>query len=136
MSNSDTQPAHAFSTLKLEPELLDILSSMVYHAMTPIQARSLPAILAGEDVIGQGKTCSGTTAALGLGLLNQFDVKRLRIHTLVLCPTPALAAQAAQQIRTLARGTHHVTVPTLSSRVPILPQLRSLAHRAPMSVIS
>ncbi|MGL4467711.1 MAG: DEAD/DEAH box helicase, partial [Plesiomonas shigelloides] len=69
MSNSDTQPAHAFSTLKLKPELLDNLSSMGYHAMTPIQAQSLPAILAGEDVIGQGKTGSGKTAAFGLGLL-------------------------------------------------------------------
>jgi ATP-independent RNA helicase DbpA len=41
--------------------------------MTPIQALSLPAILSGEDVIGQGKTGSGKTAAFGLGLLQKLD---------------------------------------------------------------
>lgn len=130
MSNSDTQPAHAFSTLKLKPELLDNLSSMGYHAMTPIQAQSLPAILAGEDVIGQGKTGSGKTAAFGLGLLNKLDVKRFRIQTLVLCPTRELADQVAQEIRTLARGIHNVKVLTLCGGVPMGPQIGSLEHGA------
>ncbi|MGL5728483.1 MAG: DEAD/DEAH box helicase, partial [Plesiomonas sp.] len=130
MSNSDTQPAHAFSTLKLKPELLDNLSSMGYHAMTPIQAQSLPAILAGEDVIGQGKTGSGKTAAFGLGLLNKLDVKRFRIQTLVLCPTRELADQVAQEIRTLARGIHNVKVLTLCGGVPMGPQVSSLEHGA------
>ena len=60
MSNSDTKPnpSMAFSTLKLKPELLENLSSMGYNEMTPIQAQSLPPILAGQDVIGQGKTGS------------------------------------------------------------------------------
>ena len=50
--------------------------------MTEIQAKSLPAILAGQDVIAQGKTGSGKTAAFGLGLLNKLQVKKFRIQIL------------------------------------------------------
>jgi ATP-independent RNA helicase DbpA len=53
--------------------------------MTPIQALSLPAILSGEDVIGQGKTGSGKTAVFGLGLLQKLDVKAFRVQSIVLC---------------------------------------------------
>ncbi|MBI1673033.1 ATP-dependent RNA helicase DbpA [Shewanella sp. DW31] len=120
----------AFSTLKLKPELLENLSSMGYNEMTPIQAQSLPPILAGQDVIGQGKTGSGKTAAFGLGLLNKLDVKRFRIQTLVLCPTRELADQVAQEIRTLARGIHNVKVLTLCGGVPMGPQVGSLEHGA------
>ena len=132
MSNSDTKPTPslAFSTLKLKTELLENLSSMGYNEMTPIQAQSLPAILAGEDVIGLGKTGSGKTAAFGLGLLNKLDVKRFRIQTLVLCPTRELADQVAQEIRTLARGIHNVKVLTLCGGVPMGPQIGSLEHGA------
>lgn len=132
MSNSDTKPTSslAFLTLKLKTELLENLSSMGYNEMTPIQAQSLPAIIAGEDVIGQGKTGSGKTAAFGLGLLNKLDVKRFRIQTLVLCPTRELADQVAQEIRTLARGIHNVKVLTLCGGVPMGPQIGSLEHGA------
>ena len=54
-----------FSSLSLQPAILDNLSSLGYHEMTEIQAKSLPAILAGQDVIAQGKTGSGKTAAFG-----------------------------------------------------------------------
>ncbi|MCT7940612.1 MULTISPECIES: ATP-dependent RNA helicase DbpA [Shewanella] len=103
---------------------------MGYDSMTQIQAESLPPILAGDDVIGQGKTGSGKTAAFGLGLLNKLDVKRFRIQTMVLCPTRELADQVAKEIRTLARGIHNVKVLTLCGGVPMGPQIGSLEHGA------
>ena len=74
--------------------------------MTEIQAQSLPLILDGKDVIGQGKTGSGKTAAFGLGLLSNLRVKRFRVQSLVLCPTRELADQVAKEIRNLARSIH------------------------------
>ncbi|MCW3171557.1 ATP-dependent RNA helicase DbpA [Shewanella sp. ULN5] len=131
MSQSPSQVARqAFSSLNLKPELLDNLSTMGYDSMTQIQAESLPPILAGDDVIGQGKTGSGKTAAFGLGLLNKLDVKRFRIQTMVLCPTRELADQVAKEIRTLARGIHNVKVLTLCGGVPMGPQIGSLEHGA------
>ncbi|SQH75180.1 ATP-dependent RNA helicase, specific for 23S rRNA [Shewanella benthica] len=120
----------SFSTLTLKPELIDNLKTMGYDSMTAIQAQSLPAILNGEDVIGQGKTGSGKTAAFGLGLLNKLDVKRFRIQSLVLCPTRELADQVAKEIRTLARGIHNIKVLTLCGGVPMGPQIGSLEHGA------
>ncbi|MFT5260824.1 MAG: ATP-independent RNA helicase DbpA, partial [Gammaproteobacteria bacterium] len=72
----------AFSSLNLDPDLLQSLASLKYDVMTPIQAQSLPAIIEGKDVIGQGKTGSGKTAAFGLGILQKLDVKKFRIQTL------------------------------------------------------
>jgi len=119
-----------FSSLKLDKELLANLSSLGYDEMTPIQAQSLPLILEGKDVVAQGKTGSGKTAAFGLGLLNNINVKRFRVQTLVLCPTRELADQVTKEIRRLARGIHNIKVLTLCGGVPLGPQIGSLEHGA------
>lgn len=119
-----------FSSLKLQTNLLKNLTSIGYVKMTPIQSKSLPHILAGQDVIGQGKTGSGKTAAFGLGLLEKLDVKKFRVQTLVLCPTRELADQVAQEIRKLARAIHNIKVLTLCGGMPFGPQLGSLEHGA------
>jgi ATP-independent RNA helicase DbpA len=120
----------AFSSLKLHADLLKNLSSLGYEAMTPIQAQSLPHILAGKDVIAQGKTGSGKTAAFGLGLLAKLDVKRFRVQSLILCPTRELADQVAKEIRKLARSIHNIKVLTLCGGTPFGPQIGSLEHGA------
>ncbi len=119
-----------FSTLKLRPALLQNIESLGYKAMTPIQEQSLPPILAGKDVIAQGKTGSGKTAAFGLGLLEKLEVKRFRVQSLVLCPTRELADQVAKEIRRLARTIHNIKVLTLCGGMPFGPQIGSLEHGA------
>ena len=119
-----------FSSIALKPELLHTLDSLGYTEMTPIQALSLPTILNGKDVIGQGKTGSGKTAAFGLGVLQNLRVKRFRVQSLVLCPTRELADQVAKEIRTLARGIHNIKVLTLCGGMPMGPQIGSLEHGA------
>jgi ATP-independent RNA helicase DbpA len=119
-----------FSCLNLRTELLKNLDSLGYNLMTPIQALSLPTILKGSDVIGQGKTGSGKTAAFGLGLLNKLKVKSFRIQSIVLCPTRELADQVAGEIRKLARGIHNIKVLTLCGGAPFGPQIGSLEHGA------
>jgi ATP-independent RNA helicase DbpA len=98
--------------------------------MTEIQAQSLPHILAGQDIIAQGKTGSGKTAAFGLGLLQKLNVKRFRVQTLILCPTRELADQVGKEIRRLARGIHNIKVLTLCGGMPFGPQIGSLEHGA------
>ncbi len=119
-----------FTSLNLQPGLLENLASLNYQEMTPIQAQSLPPILAGKDVIGQGKTGSGKTAAFGLGLLHKLDVKRFRVQSLVLCPTRELADQVAIEIRRLGRGIHNIKVLTLCGGKAFGPQIGSLEHGA------
>lgn len=120
----------SFSSIGLKPELLTNLDSMGYKEMTPIQAKSLPQVLLGKDVVGQGKTGSGKTATFGLGLLQNLDVKKFRVQSLVLCPTRELADQVAKEIRKLARAIHNIKVLTLCGGTPMGPQIGSLEHGA------
>ena len=119
-----------FLSLNLNENLIQNISSLGYVEMTPIQAQSLPDILKGQDVIGQGNTGSGKTAAFSLGLLNKLNVKSFRIQSLVLCPTRELAAQVAGEIRKLARTIHNIKVLSLCGGTPFGPQVGSLEHGA------
>jgi ATP-independent RNA helicase DbpA len=119
-----------FSSLSLDAELLKNLSSVGYDQMTPIQAQSLPPILAGKDVIAQGKTGSGKTAAFGLGLLMKLKAKTYNVQSLVLCPTRELADQVAKEIRKLARTISNVKTLTLCGGAPFGPQASSISSGA------
>src|SRR5690242_19401452 len=108
-----------FATLPLKPALLASIETHGYAAMTPVQAQSLPPILAGRDVIAQARTGSGKTAAFGLGLLQALDVDSIRLQALVLCPTRELADQVSKAIRRLAAGMLNVKLLTLCGGMPL-----------------
>jgi len=117
-----------FSSLPLNPALLQALESLNYTQMTPIQALSLPLMLQGQDVIGQARTGSGKTAAYGLGLLSRIDPSLQKVQALVLCPTRELADQIAKEIRRLARCLPNIKLSILSGGIAKRPQLASLEH--------
>jgi ATP-independent RNA helicase DbpA len=119
-----------FSSLPLSPALLENLTRLEYHHMTPIQAQSLPSILEGKDVIAQGKTGSGKTAAFGLGILHTLKQAWFGTQALVLCPTRELAEQVAAELRRLARAADNIKILTLCGGAPIRPQIESLQHGA------
>ena len=119
-----------FSKLKLNADLLRNIESLNYKEMTPIQAQSLPHILDGKDVIGQGKTGSGKTAAFGLGILSKLNIKDRRVQSLVLCPTRELAEQVSVAIRQLARTLPNVKVLSLCGGMQFRSQTTSLSHGA------
>ena len=119
-----------FTSLNLQPDLLENLSTLGYEMMTPIQQLSLPNVLQGKDVIAQGKTGSGKTAAFGLGLLKKLNVGEFKVQSLVLCPTRELADQVSSELRKLARSIHNVKILTLCGGAPFGPQIGSLAHGA------
>lgn len=119
---------NAFSTLKIDQALLSALSALGYTEMTPVQAQSLPFILAGKDVIAQAPTGSGKTAAFGLGLVSRLDPAITAVQALVLCPTRELADQVSKEIRRLASFVPNVKLLTLCGGIPLRPQLASLSH--------
>jgi len=107
---------------------MQALDALSYTQMTPVQALSLPPMLAGSDVIAQARTGSGKTVAFGLGLLSHLDASRIKVQALVLCPTRELADQVAKEIRRLARFVPNIKVLTLCGGIPLGPQLASLSH--------
>ncbi|MGM0856304.1 MAG: ATP-dependent RNA helicase DbpA [Pseudomonadota bacterium] len=120
----------SFASLALPSALASNLDSLGYHQMTPVQAQSLPPMLAGRDVMAQAKTGSGKTAAFGLALLAGLRVDAFAVQGLVLCPTRELADQVAEELRRLARAMPNVKILTLCGGAPLGPQLSSLDHGA------
>src|SRR5512133_2750926 len=123
-------PTTAFSALHLKPSMLKNLVSLGYAEMTPVQAHSLPLILAGKDVIAKAKTGSGKTAAFGIGLLTNLEVSPFRVQALVLCPTRELADQVGRELRRIARFSDNIKILTVCGGVPFGPQMGSLEHGA------
>ena len=119
-----------FSSLNLSKEMLSNLDKIGYNSMTPIQAEALPFILDKKDIIAQAKTGSGKTAAFGIGLLSNLEVKKFRVQTLVLCPTRELADQVAKELRIIAKFAHNIKILTLVGGAAFGPQLGSLRHGA------
>jgi ATP-dependent RNA helicase DeaD len=97
-----------FSALGLSPDLLGAIGDAGYEAPTAIQARTIPALLAGRDVIGQAQTGTGKTAAFALPILQRLDVGDVAVQALVLTPTRELAIQVAEAIHTYSKRMGHV----------------------------
>lgn len=125
-----TLPAKPFSSLPLAPAMLGNLNELGYVTMTPIQAESLPALLAGRDVIAQAKTGSGKTAAFGISALTHLNPRLFGVQVLVLCPTRELADQVMHELRRLARALGNIKILSLCGGVSIGPQIGSLEHGA------
>jgi len=117
-----------FSTLSLPKNFISNLDSLNYKAMTAIQEKSIPYVLAEKDVIAQAKTGSGKTAAFGIGLLNKLNSKNYKTQSLILCPTRELADQVSKELRKLARPIANTKITTLCGGTPMVPQTASLEH--------
>jgi ATP-independent RNA helicase DbpA len=129
-SSSSASKAARFDQLPLPPAALANLIQLGYTEMTSIQAASLPAALAGKDIIAQAKTGSGKTAAFAIPLLANLNARRFAVQALVLCPTRELADQVSVEVRRLARAEPNVKVVTLCGGVPLRGQSASLEQGA------
>ncbi len=108
MSDNLTTPS-AFNELELSKPVFRALDDVGYETPTPIQALTIPHILAGKDVLGQAQTGTGKTAAFALPLLSHIDLKKVKPQVLVLAPTRELAIQVAEAFQRYAahmKGFH------------------------------
>jgi ATP-dependent RNA helicase RhlE len=94
-----------FEDLGLQAELLRAVSSEGYTTPTPVQIRTIPAVLQGRDVLARAQTGTGKTAAFALPMLQLLNKGgRARFpRALILTPTRELAAQVGESFRTYGR---------------------------------
>jgi ATP-dependent RNA helicase DeaD len=104
VASTDQNIPIAFQDLQLSAPILGAIQSSGYSAATPIQARAIPLLLAGRDVLGQAQTGTGKTAAFALPMLSVVDVDQKLPQVLVLTPTRELAIQVAGAFRRYAVG--------------------------------
>ena len=102
------------------------IKNMGFEEASPIQAKAIPVMRTGKDIIGQAQTGTGKTAAFGIPLLEKIDPKNKKLQAVVLCPTRELAIQVAEEIRNLAKYMHAIKVLPIYGGQEIVKQIRSL----------
>ena len=116
-----------FGTLELSRETVRSLAVMGFEEPTPIQARAIPCLLQGRDVVAQALTGTGKTAAYGVPLVERIDVKRAVPQAIVLLPTRELAIQVTDQLARIGQQRRVGVVPIYGGQ-PIDRQLRALTR--------
>ncbi|HEU4485508.1 MAG TPA: DEAD/DEAH box helicase [Povalibacter sp.] len=126
-----SRDAVTFADLSLIAPVLAALSDVGYEQPSPIQAATIPHVLAGRDVVGQAQTGTGKTAAFALPLLSRIDVSAREPQALVLVPTRELAIQVAEAFQRYAThlpGFHVLPIYGGQSYTPQLHSLRRGVH--------
>ncbi|MGZ8302625.1 MAG: DEAD/DEAH box helicase [Telluria sp.] len=127
---SDT-PLPLFSDLNLSAAVLKVMKEVGYETPSPIQAATIPLLLANRDVLGQAQTGTGKTAAFALPILSNIDIKQQSPQALVLAPTRELAIQVAeafQKYATHIKDFHVLPIYGGQSYGPQLSALRRGVH--------
>ena len=88
-----------FKDLGLQSSLLKAIDELGFVNPTPIQNKSIPIVLnSSRDLIALAQTGTGKTAAFGLPLIQQIELKNKNIQTIVLCPTRELCIQISKDL--------------------------------------
>jgi superfamily II DNA/RNA helicase len=122
-----------FDTLPLDDKLLRAITDAGYATMTPIQAKAIPIVLEGRDVMGAAQTGTGKTAAFSVPLLQKMlrhenasaSPARHPVRALVLAPTRELADQVANNVKTYAKHTQ-LRVACVFGGIDMAPQTAEL----------
>ena len=123
----------SFAALNLIPELLRAVEAQGYTEPTPIQAKAIPAILEGRDIMGCAQTGTGKTAGFTLPLLqllaphasSSSSPARHPVRALVLVPTRELAAQVEESVRTYSKYLP-LRAAVVYGGIDIKPQIKAL----------
>ena len=121
-----------FAGLELAQPLLRAISDEGYTAPTPIQAKAIPPLLDGCDLLGVAQTGTGKTAAFALPLLHRLTqngskLQPIKPRALILAPTRELASQIGDSLRSYSR---HMALRStvVFGGVSIKPQIKALAN--------
>lgn len=112
--------------LNLYPEIIRAVEDMGFEELSPIQIKAIPVMLSGKDIIGQAQTGTGKTAAFGIPILQNINIKDKSLQAMVLCPTRELAVQVADELRKLAKYMNGIKILPIYGGQEISKQIRSL----------
>lgn len=109
----ETPETPGFEELGLTGPVLRAVHDLGYETPSPIQAATIPTLLAGRDVVGMAQTGTGKTAAFALPVLENLDISQKTPQALVLAPTRELALQVCEAFESYAakmKGVHVLPV--------------------------
>lgn len=124
-----------FKETGLAPEILEAITEMGFISPTPIQEKTIPALLETKnDLVALAQTGTGKTAAFGLPVLQLIDTKTKDIQSLVLCPTRELALQIVKDVENFSKYKKGFRVVAVYGGASITGQIRELRDGAHMVV--
>jgi ATP-dependent RNA helicase DeaD len=123
-----------FESLGLSVPVLKAVKQLGYEQPSPVQAQSIPILLAGKNLLGTAQTGTGKTAAFALPFLSQLDEKQKTPQILVLTPTRELAIQVAEAFQSYAKHIKGFHVLPIYGGADIAGQLRGLKRGAQVVV--
>jgi ATP-dependent RNA helicase DeaD len=103
------EPADAPAEISLEelsPELREACKRAGWISLTPVQAKSIPYLLAGREMLVQSRTGSGKTGAYVLPIMQKINMQQNFAQAMVLVPTRELALQVSLEAQMLTQGTN------------------------------
>jgi len=109
-NNSKFKNNVKFKSLKIIEPILEAIQQEGYNTPTPIQAKSIPIVLRGTDLLGCAQTGTGKTAAFAIPILqllsaNKAYGKKRKIRSLIVTPTRELAIQIEESFKAYGRHT-------------------------------
>ncbi|MBH49332.1 MAG: DEAD/DEAH box helicase [Candidatus Marinimicrobia bacterium] len=120
-----------FNQSRLNPSIIKAITEMGFEIPTPIQAKTIPHLLASaDDLIATAQTGTGKTAAFGLPSIHLTNLENRSTQTLVLCPTRELCIQIAKDIGNYSKYIDKINILAIYGGAGIHPQIKSLKKGA------
>ena len=120
-----------FKQTRLHPDILKAITKMGFETPTPIQAKTIPHLMASaHDLIATAQTGTGKTAAFGLPSIHLTDIEDRRTQTLVLCPTRELCIQITKDLDNFSKYINGMNILAIYGGASIQSQIKSLKKGA------
>ncbi|HEY2087620.1 MAG TPA: DEAD/DEAH box helicase [Mycobacterium sp.] len=132
--DSQDDAAVTFGDLQIHPSVLQALVDVGYETPSAIQAATIPALMAGSDVVGLAQTGTGKTAAFAVPILSKIDTSSKATQALVLAPTRELALQVAEAFSRYGAHLPQINVLPIYGGASYMTQLSGLKRGAQVVV--
>ena len=127
--------ANLFENLDLSKELKKALNDMEFVEMTAIQSQSIPAMIAGNDIVAQAPTGTGKTCSFGIPVVENTDTSERNVSSLILAPTRELALQIANELIRLTKYKKSIRIAVVYGGQNIDRQILAL-KRKPQIIVA
>lgn len=118
----------SFNELEIDPIIMAALGNMGFEEPTPIQEKTIPIAIKGNDLIGRAQTGTGKTAAYGIPLVDRCELNMEQVQGLVIVPTRELAMQVAEELNKIGSLKKIRSLPIYGGQ-EIDRQIRALKNR-------
>ena len=124
---------HTFGEIEVPVTIARALEKMGYVTPTEVQARAIPPLREGKDLIGQAQTGTGKTAAFGIPIVEKIDPTAGFVQALVLTPTRELCVQVSDELAAIGQF-RNVRVVAIYGGSSMERQVNALKHGAQVVV--